>query len=237
MSFQISQPGTRLIYQTAKAEMQAAGLSLQRAVLTQSELRSEVVLNTTTTNYTIPILINQNPYGNTSATEKRLQLQDAFLVGSLGFFIGIRTATGDYSYPLWTYPTLEGGFFTAALRRDFYALYNGSMSLTVDQKVLITYWDMWKHFKVNQTQAQVGVTAQTVFPTDETDLSSDGFYPVEPNVVHIGSTNIQMNISLPAAIAALPTDGTIPTSTVTDVRLICLQRGVLAQNVTSITNS
>jgi hypothetical protein len=47
-------------------------------------------------------------------------------------------------------------------------------------------------------------------------------------VLHIGSTNILMQINLPQAIASLPSALT---------RLVIIQRGILAQNVTSVTNN
>jgi hypothetical protein len=225
--FQTSQPGVRSIYKAAAAEMAAAGISLQTAILTQSELRSEIPISAGTTQYQVPILINSNPYQTGAyTTERRLQLQDAFLVGSFGMYLAVPTGAGDYAFALTTYPSLLSGF-TAAQQRNMNALYNGYMVLTVSQKVLIPYWDLWKHYKVNQTQANVGVTAQTVFPIDETDLTTDGFYPVEPNIVHIGSTNINMVLNLPQAIATFPAN----------TRIVVLQRGVLAQNVTSVTNN
>jgi hypothetical protein len=144
-------------------------------------------------------------------------------------FLVVPTGAGDYSFPLYSYPSLgaAGGAFTAAQQRDICALYNGYMTLNVSQKTLIPYWDLWKHWKVNQTQANVGVTAQTVFPIDEADFTTDGFYPVEPSVLHIGSTNILMQLTLPQAIASLPTN----------TRFVIIQRGILAQNVTSVTNN
>lgn len=226
--FQISQPGVRSVFKAARAEMARAGIDLQTAKLTQGDLRSEVPLNTATTNYKVPILVNDNPYQQgTFPTERRLQLQDSFFVGAIGFFLIVPTSGTDVSkMVLMSYPSLTA--FSAAQQTDMYALYNGFMTLNVSQNVLIPNWDLWKHYKVNQTQATVGVTAQTVFPIDQNDFASDGFYPMEPNIVHIGSTNINMSISLPAAIAALPANG---------CRLVCIQRGVLAQNVTSVTNN
>jgi hypothetical protein len=226
--FQTSQPGTRSVFKSAYAEMAAANIPVQTAVLCQSELRSEILLTTTSTTYQVPILINQNPYaGGPYITEKRLNLQDAFVVGTIGMFLIVPTGAGDYATPLYSYPSLGAGF-TAAEQRTICALYNGYMTLNVSQKTLIPYWDLWKHWKVNQTQATVGVTAQTVFPIDEADFTTDGFYPVEPSVLHIGSTNILMQINLPQAIASLPSALT---------RLVIIQRGILAQNVTSATNN
>lgn len=230
--FQTSQPGVRSVYKAAAAEMASAGIGLQTAVLTQSELRSEIPLNTTTTQYRVPILVNDNPYQQgTFLSEKRLNLQDAFVVGTFGLFLAVPSGATDYTFPLFTYPSLPiatgAAGFTIPQGLAMGALYNGYMSLNVSQKTLMTYWDLWKHYKVNQTQQGVIVTAQTVLPLNQTDGTTDGFYPVEPNLLHIGSTNIVMTLNLPEAISALPAN----------TRVVIIQRGVLAQNVTSVTNN
>jgi len=225
--FQTSQPGVRAVYKQSLAEMMAAGIPQQTAVLAQTELRSEIPLSATSTQYQVPILINQNPYQQgIFPTERRLQLQDTFFVGTFGMFLVVPTGAADFSFPLLTYPSLISGF-TAAQQRDMNALYNGYMTLNVSQKTIIPYWDLWKHYKVNQTQANVGITAQTTFPIDETDLTTDGFYPVEPGFNHIGSTNILMQLNLPQAVTSFPNL----------TRIVIIQRGVLAQNVTSVTNN
>lgn len=221
MAFNISQPGTRMVYAQAMQEMASANISADRAVLTQSELRSEFNLNVTTTSYQVPILINQNPNALQTATERRLQLQDAFVVGQIGIFITAPLTATDTTYQLLTYPSLAK--FTAPQALAMNSFYNGYMMLTVNQRVLVTYWDLWKHYKINQTQASA-----TPPPVDQVDFSSDGFFPCEPGLVHIGSTNNLMQIVLPAAVSALPTNG---------VKVVVIQRGVLAQNVTSVTNS
>jgi hypothetical protein len=227
MSFQTSQPGTRAVYKAAQAEFAAAKILQQTSVLTQGELRSEIPLTANGTQFKIPILINDFPYqAGKFQTENRLNLQDAFVVGTISVLLSVPTGNGDYAFPIFSYPSLAK--FTAAEQAALYALYNGWITLTVSQKVILTYWDLWKHWKVNQTQATVGVTAQTVFPIDEADFTTDGFYPVEPGIIHIGSTNIQMYLNLPQAIG---------TNFLANTRVIIIQRGILAQNVTSVTNN
>jgi hypothetical protein len=231
MPFQTGNFGVRMTYQATADAMANAGIKAQRAKMTQSYLRSEIPLKTTTNQYSIPILVNNNPYGNPNTTERRLQLQDAFVVGSFGIYLAVPASAAAYAagaFPLLTYPSLSGPF-TAAELTAMWSLYNGNMSLMVGQNTLIVAWELSQHYKVNQTQAGVIVTAQTILPNDESDLTTDGQAPQEPNVVHVGSTNIVMNLNLPAAISALPAGLT--------TYVVVIQRGVLCQNVTSVTNS
>lgn len=221
MSFLISQPGVRMVYEAAVNEMNATNNPLARAKLTQSYLRSEVPLTTGTSQYNIPILTNQNPYGSTTQTEKRLALQDTFFIGSLGVFLAVKASASDLSYQIYPYPSLYAGF-TAAEQLAMNAFYNGWISLTVGQNVLITQWDLWRHYNTNQTQGGAPATA----PLDQFCGASDGFYPVEPNVTHIGSTNIQMTLTLPAGITSLPAN----------TFAVFIHRGVNAQNVTAVNN-
>ena len=104
------------------------------------------------------------------------------------------------------------------------ALYNGSMQITVNNQTILPNWDIFRHYFVPQTQAQVGITAQTVFPIDQNDGSSYGFVPVEPNLLLNGAANIVANLNLPGAISTV----------VANSRIVLLFRTILAQNVTSV---
>jgi hypothetical protein len=224
---QTSQMNLREVYRSAQKELELAGYTQQVAKLTQSELRTEIRLNTASSQYSVPLLINQpnNFNGTISPTEKRLNLQDAFLVSAFGVFLAVPASAAAASigaYFLSSFPSLEQGF-TYAEALAMTTLYNGFMLLNVSQNVLIPYWDLWKHWKVNQTQ---NVAAATL-PLDQQDFTTDGFYPMEPSIIHVGSTNIQMSINLPGAISVLPALTT----------LIIIQRGILFQNVTSVTNN
>lgn len=217
----VTNPGTRMVYNGAVEEMGATNNPLARAKLTQSYLRTEIPLTTGVSQYNVPILVNQNPYGSTTQTEKRLALQDTFFVGQLGVFLAVKASASDLSYQTYAYPSLYAGF-SEAQQLAMNAFYNGWLSLSVGQNVLITQWDLWRHYCTNQTQGGAPASA----PLDQWCGASDGWYPVEPNYTHIGSTNIQMTLTLPAGITSLPAN----------TFCIIIHRGVNAQNVTVVNN-
>jgi hypothetical protein len=221
MGFIVSSPGTRMVYDTALREMDATNNPTAVAKLTQSYLYAEIPLAVGVSQYAIPILVNQNPYNNQSTVQKFLALQDCFFIGQLGVFLAVKASATDTSYQYYPYPSLYAGF-TAAEQLAMNNFYNGWISLTVDQNVLITQWELRRHYCVNQTQGGAPASA----PLDQVDYASDGFYPMEPNCTHIGSTSVQMQITLPSGITALPANTVA----------VIIHRGVKAQNVTTVNN-
>jgi hypothetical protein len=217
----ISQPGLRMVYKSAVDEVLKSGNTLQQAKLTQAYLRAEIPLVTGTSQYPIPIINTQNFYNSTSPSEKKIVQQDVFFIGQLGVFLAVKASASDTSYQIYPYPSLYAGF-TAAEQLAMNNFYNGWISLTVDNNVLIPEWDLWRHYNTNQTQGGAPASA----PLDQFTGGADGWYPMEPNVTHIGSTNIVMTINLPNAITALPAN----------CFAIVMHRGVKAQNITVVNN-
>lgn len=220
----MSQIGQRLVFQNSKNAIARAGLNPGAAVLSQSYLRMEVPLVAGVTNYTFDILVNENTNPQ-YVTQNKLNLQDAFVLSQLGFFLGVpaTSATNEAAFPLLTYPNQVS--FTAANDVAAQAIYNGQMQLTVNQRTIITAWDLNRHYQVNQTQQLVARAASTPFQNiDQVNLDTDGFSVVEPNVVLVGSKKNILQVVLPAGLASVE-----PNS-----RLICVMRGILAQNVTSV---
>ena len=86
-----------------KISLTNAGFSAGQAVLSQSYIRSEVAMSTSTTSYQIPILVN-SVGGSNFATNNLLNLQDAFVVSSIGVFLSIPAASTTTAFPLYTYP-------------------------------------------------------------------------------------------------------------------------------------
>ena len=217
-----SQIGSRLVFENAKSFIQSQGFDVSQAVLTQSYVRSEVAMSATASSYRMPILINDSTNGNSFATEKRVNLQDIHVVSSMAILLATPSSATAVNFPLYSYPSLTG--FTSAQYTALMALYNGSMQITVNNQTILPNWDIFRHYFVPQTQAQVGITAQTVFPIDQNDGSSYGFVPVEPNLLLNGAANIVANIILPAAISSIKADS----------RIVAIFRTILAQNVTSV---
>lgn len=220
----MSQIGQRLVFQNSKNAITRAGLNPANAVLSQSYLRLEVPLVAGVTNYTFDILVNENTNPQ-YVTQNKLNLQDAFVLSQLGFFLAVpaSSATNEAAFPLYTYPNQVA--FTATNDVAAQTIYNGQMQLTVNQRTIITGWDLNRHYCVNQTQQLEAKAAASPFKViDQMNGNVDGFSVVEPNVVLVGSKKNILQVVLPAGLASVE-----PNS-----RLVCVMRGILAQNVTSV---
>jgi len=211
-----TQGGARLVYKNAQEALVRAGVNPQQAVLSQSYLRFEQTLSTTKTSYDFGVLNNQTIGGSAQfPTENRLNLQDAFYISELMVYIGKASSTTDSSYKLATYPNTVT-FSTGA--SSLYTLYNGVLSLTVNNRQIVPTSDLTKFLQVPQTQ----LTAATNSPVDQFD--GQWATVVEPNLVLIGSKNSLFNITIPSAFSTLDAN----------TRVIILCRGILAQNVTVV---
>ena len=217
-----TQHGARLVFDNAKSLVANAGLSVGQAVLSQSYLRSEVAMSTSITSYTIPIQVNSLGASTNFPTNNLLNLQDAFVVSSIGIFTAIPAAATTTAFPLYTYPNATA-YSTVGAATALYNLYNGKMSVTVNNRQIVPAWDLYRHLNVPQTQQGAAATASTI---DQNDGSEFGYYPCEPNVVLVGSKNNVVTLDLPAAIGTLQA-GTAP-------RIVVILRGILAQNVTPV---
>ena len=213
-----------MVYRNALRAMADAGVDPKKAILSQSYLRLERLLSTSTTNYQFGVLVNDAPQGSTiRSTEIRLNLQDAFYVGSVQLFTFNTTNATDTNFTLITYPN-RFVYTTAGAAQALYNLYNGYISLTVNNRIITPNWDVYRHIQVDQTQ-QNAALASGVNIDQVNGADSTGF-ACEPNWVLIGSKNNVLQINLPAAV------GTLQAASVTGIAIIL--RGVLAQNVTVV---
>lgn len=244
-----SQIGQRLAFQNASNAVKRAGLNPSRAVLSQSYLRLETPISATATSYKFDVLTTENTQPATYPTQLKLALQDAFVISTL--FIGIYApngaATADTNTTPLSYPTIgnnggAAGNCVLADAQKLMGIYNGFLQLNVNQRTIMTGWDLYRHLRIPSTQANgvlstqfsnstttptvAAFTAPTHIPYDSTDGSSDGFYPVEPNVVLDGSKKNDLTITLPNAIGAF-TSGY-------NYRFCIIARGILAQNVSAV---
>jgi hypothetical protein len=217
-----TQHGARLVFDNAKNLVNNAGFSAGQAVLSQSYIRSEVAMSTTTTSYQIPILVNSVGAGTNFATNNLLNLQDAFVVSSIGVFVAIPAASTTTSFPLYTYPNATA-ISTVGAAAALYNLYNGKLSVVVNNRQIVPAWDLYRHLYVPQTQQGAAATATTI---DQNDATEFGYYPVEPNIVLVGSKNNVISLELPGAISTLQAS--------TAPRIVVIMRGILAQNVTPV---
>lgn len=211
----------RLVYENSKNALRKAFPDVPQIAeickLTQSTLRLEQPITAGNTLYTFPVLDNTNLY---SSTEKRLLQQDSAVIYQLGLFVAKAATPATGAYPLFTHPN-PIQFSTAGAATAMYAIYNGNLSIAVNNDILVPNWDLYKHLNVPQTQE----TAAANTPMDETRGAFDSFYPVEPNLVLIGSKNNVVQITLPSGGV---------TTIEPDSRLVLIMRCVLAQNSTVV---
>ena|SRR5271170_4526313 len=229
MSNQNSTINSRFVFENAAGMLADAGLDIQASVLTQSDLILEQQLSTTLTQYTFPVLNNNNgPSGTLFNTEIRLNQQDSFVASAWGAFLIRAATTVDATLIAHTYPS-PSVFAGAGVAAALETIYNSYCKITANNQVILPVWSLSRHRSVPQSQAVAAAANQNGIAQDQIDLSSDGFYPMEPNIVFIGSKNYVIQVILPTALAAV--DGT---GTPSD-RLRMHYRGVLAQNSTIIT--
>lgn len=211
-----TQGGARLVYKNAQDALIKAGVNPANAVLSQSYLRFENTLSTTKTSYDFGVLNNQSVNGQQQTpTESRLALQDAFYISEIAIYIAKTASATDSAFKLSSYPN-SVTFPTGAT--SLYTLYNGQLTLTVNNRQIVPTSDLTKFLQIPQTQ----LTGATNSPIDQFDGSWGSV--VEPNLVLIGSKNSLFNITIPSAFATLDAN----------TRVVILVRGILAQNVTVV---
>ncbi len=186
--------------------------------LSQSVLRLEQPTTATSTVYNFPVLTNIQNQAQAFNTEVRLNIQDSFVPTHVGFFLALPSSTSDTTFKLMTYANP----FILTNATQMQAYYNGTMSIMINNVQYTQKWDLWRHWVTNQTQQTAALGAGS--PEDQFAGSDDGFYPMQPFILLIGSQNIQLNINLPIA----------PTAVDANSRLVVMLRGILAQNSTVV---
>jgi hypothetical protein len=213
--------GLRMVFENSKTLVNQLGYDTSHAVVTQSYLRSDVYLSTTSASYQVPILVNQIVGGGTNSVRNQLlNLQDLFVVSSVQILLGKGT-TSDGAAPFYTYND-AAAFPTGA--NALYALYNSSMSIISNNSQIVPAWDILKHYFAPQTQQGITQWDGGEATINQLDASMNAEYPVEPNFVINGAANYQIALNLPSA----PND-------LDEYTFVSFQfRGCLLQNCTSI---
>lgn len=192
--------------------------------LSQSEVRCEVNLTTTSSNFVFAVNPQQVNTSNVNfPTERRLALQDSLIVAEYGIFVGLPASNTDTNWKLLTYGnpnvfTTAGSF--AALDAGFYS--SGAFQMGVNNDTIIPYRGLFNHYYRPQTQQIAAIAVGAV--GDQLRGAEDGMITQEPNLLLIGSKNYVPQIVLPAALAAVTAN----------TRAVLIFRGVLAQNSTVI---
>jgi hypothetical protein len=191
--------------------------------LSQSEIRLEVELNTTSNTFVFGVTPNQSNTTNVVFnTENRLQLQDSLCAYEYGIFVGQPSSRTDTAWQLKTYgsqPTFAGADANA-LNSTFYS--HGTFVIKANNDVIMPYRGLFNHWYRPQTQ-QTGAFG-VGSPEDQIRGAEDAMITEEPNIILIGSKNYQPTIQLPTAMA----------SAAAFMRCVVIFRGILAQNSTVV---
>jgi hypothetical protein len=214
----------RLVYENAVKICTAYSVDYMGASpISQSTLRLEQTLVTTNTQYTFAVLTNNNgPAGTLFPTEIRLNQQDSFITSALTIRLGLPANAGDCAYIDHSYPN-PIVFATGAAALG--VIYKSQLKVTINNVVKIPTLQLGRFRQVQFAQQATAAANQNGIAQDSIDEATDGMMLVEPNIILIGSKNNLIQVTLPAALAAVDA-GT---------RLIMEWRGVLVQNSTIIT--
>lgn len=254
----------RLTYKVAEELCKRNGLDPAKANPAYGYLRLETPLRDGQTSLQFPLLQNQTYNGeNQQPTEQRLALQDNFVVGSK--FFGLywyNTVTNLPASKLitgftpWNTPQLyDEGSYTPIWRSTAYVL-NGTMSglmneiwmsgwmrYSMDYNVIIPRWDCLQHYYIPRTQESPnfrGLDPATEYGFEwnmpQAEGLSDGFVPMEPNIILSGAKNTTIEFNMPFSIsyAAMGWNRTQVTDGTYQPRLVALYRGILLQNTTNV---
>lgn len=189
----------RMLFHNAEAAMINAGISktaYNNSVKTQGYLRLIQPILTGQQTLTFPVLQNQTGAGNaTRPDEVRLPQQNAFFVGQMAFTIFKATSGTDMAVRPQTFP--NGETFTSYL--PMYAIYNGRLIVTIDQSVVSRAYSMRKFLNIPQVQQQAADGAAVAVSM----FDGTAMLPWEPNVVFVGTAQIDVVVQLPASLGTI----------------------------------
>lgn len=186
-----------------------------KARITQSYLRSDVILGTAQT-INFALLANQ---AMISAKEIRLQMSDAFCVTAwtIKLYKSADTAAPltaanvakaiDYNYP-------QPAVFTASNEAaNLENIYNSSMQVTINKNVIFSAYPCYKFRRVNQSQlgtttaVLAGPTAYTIASEQQAGVDN-GLVGLTPTFNLQGAWNMQFTLNCPASTAMAGTSST-----------------------------
>ena len=236
-----------------KEEFIAARSEVNVDEVTQGYLWTEATLLPAQQVIQFPLVDTQQvPNSPNTPTMRLLTMQDSFLISTLSYFLinysytassqaNPNFTTGGYWAPITYSATWENGSSGVNYSPGCDMFWIGAyLSLEVNKKLLIPYWDCYKHYKAPIMQA---VTSQYIpnpiqgFQNSH-DGSVDGFYPVQPNIVIGGGRGNILKLNLAANIPATiaPFNGgayNVTPNGIVSKAVVCT-RGILMQNSTTL---
>lgn len=193
--------------------------------LSQGEIRLEVPLSTTSTQFVFGVTQQQPATGNNGQpynTEIRLPLQDSICVNEMALYVGKPASSTDTDWKLRSYGNIVDFSAAAALAIDSTLYSHGKLEIKVNNDVLVPSRGLSNFLYRGQTQQTDALGVDS--PNDQFRGAEDGLITVEPNIILIGSKQNVITINLPKALTAVDANS----------RAILVLRGIYAQNSTVV---
>ena len=230
---------TRVNFKTILGKYSNVGKGNVR--LTQSTLILSKPISPTSTVYNFDVLESQTQ--TLQGDEIRLNLNDEFIIAELGFYLQgtvldeDRVATG--AKVLLSYAPFEQDSVNAAKINNFW---NGAFQIAVNNIVYLDKYDVRKSNYVSRTQfanfaTGAGVNVPSTIPS--IDFSENGMNTTEPMLTLSGAKKNTLTLTLPTAITPADfviTDNNNNPYTIQVDRVVCITRGLNAQNGASFQN-
>jgi hypothetical protein len=203
--------------------------------LTQSTLILSKPLSAAQTTYSFDVLETQN--STLVGTETRLNLNDEFIITSLGIYIQatVTNAAGTVNYGTkwFTYAPSQGDAAVNTLN----PIYNGNLQIAVNNVVYMDKFDTGKSLFVPRTQ-DVSFTTPNASTLGSSNYAKDGMVSIEPMLTLSGAkkNNISINLASAAAPATLTITNNTGSTKYTFDRIAVIMRGLNAQNGASFQN-
>lgn len=191
-------------------------------IVTPGYLRLEQSVQNTLTNVQFNVLENQ---GTQNVTERRLKLPDAFVVEKMTICIMKAGATTTASQEeiavsqLHTFPN-PTVFSAANEAANLMNLYNGYMSVRVNETVYIDSMDIMRFYRVSTSQQGAGPAV--AIPRSEWNAPDYSFYEFTPTITLDGGASNYINLYFPSSINM--------SGTTSQNFVVCIARGFLIQN-------
>jgi hypothetical protein len=201
--------------------------------ITESTLRLNMPIQSSTNVYEFPILVNDLAKGTSAPDpeEIRLNQNDIFSIREIGLFYRGRYKTrqsGKENIILFPYVSYEV-LAKLGIDTNAEALFNGKLDISVDNVVYLTNFDTTKFKRQPRTQIISSQNISQFFDHDYKDL-----YTMEPNILLQGSSSNKIRLELPNSIDPLSFSPILSQEDALEIDKITLMfRGFLLQNAAS----
>jgi hypothetical protein len=150
-------------------------------IVSASDLILEQEVDTEKSNYRFDV----SGMGEKLETEKRLDLRDAFVVSSIGYFLVTQAGDTDTSSVAHTFPDTR--YMTDGMADAAEVLYNSFLNLTVNNMYVMSSY-------------HTGVFRKELFSDDRVYPLYDGLRDIDPYIVLSGTKNNYFRLDLPGRV-------------------------------------